>query len=112
MKLRLSGDWRWWSAATVGFALGVAGWLLLRDGLRTTPRASPPMHLLQRRMDELTGPSTVQVRHLGNGIVELAGRVEDPELEARLLSEASGVEGVAAVVSRLWGAGLPARGGG
>lgn len=108
MKPRLPADWRWWSAATAGLVAGAAGWLFLRDFLTDEDPPEPRTELLQRRMNELAGPGAVQVRHLGDGIVELVGRIADPELESLLLAEASRVRGVAAVVSRLWGTDLPA----
>lgn len=110
MKLDLLRGWRWWTAATAGVALGAAGWLLLRGA--PDERSGPlSMAVLRRRVAEMTDSGSVRVRHLGDGIVELVGRVDDPDLISSLLAEASSVEGVEVVVNRLWGVAPAADGG-
>lgn len=104
MKLGPSTGLRWWAAAAAGVTVGVTGWLLLRDLLEEG--AGPPqLTLLRRRVTEMAGAGRVRVRYLGDGIVELVGRIDDSELVSRLLTEAASVAGVEVVVNRLWGSG-------
>ena len=82
-------------------ALGLAGAALVAV-LRRPPTPTPSaVHLLDRVQGAGHG-ERVDVRHLGNGIFELVGRVPDQgtahEVEA-LVAETPGVSGV---VNRLW----------
>lgn len=100
-KLDLTGRWTWWAAATAGLLLGAGGWLLLRQ-LETDGRRRPRLWAVRGRVSKLAGAGRVRVRHLGGGIVELVGRIDDPELVSALVEEASRVEGVQVVLNRLW----------
>jgi hypothetical protein len=73
------------------------------------------LHLWRRSMDATPSPSTVEahvragggaddvgVRHLGEGVFELVGRVADQETARRLEDIAEETVGVVGVVNRLW----------
>ncbi len=62
----------------------------------------PDLVALQSRALDLALNADVEVRDLGDGIVELVGEVESPELARLLVETLSAAPGVAAVIDRLW----------
>ena len=92
---RRSGLWALLAGAGLGLALT---WLLRErsdaDGIDLVK--------IQNLVLGLAGNADVEVRQLGDGIVELVGKVDTPE-RARVLVESVGeAPGVRTVLDRLW----------
>lgn len=95
---------RWLPAAVAGAAIGVLGWLLVREGLgggNGSDALTVDLSALRARL-RAAGAEDVQVRPMAPGIVELVGRVDELPRAERLLDMASRTPGVEIVVNRLW----------
>ncbi len=90
--------WAWALGAGVGAGATLA-WLL-RSGRERLP--GPDLVALQSMALELSLDAQVEVRDLGDGIVELVGEVTSPELARLLVDTLAAVPGVEAVLDRLW----------
>ena len=91
---------RTWWPLVVGAALGLALAVLLRERSDTD---AVDLVSLQKRVLEWTGDTRVEVRHLGDGIIELVGEIEASAHAQSLVDALRDEPGVLAVLDRLWG---------
>ena len=90
--------WHWWALLS-GVGFGLAWVLLFRD---RADAGGPDVVALQDRVLGFTGDARVEVRHLGDGIVELVGEVDAPDIAGHLVESLADEPGVSAVLDRLW----------
>jgi hypothetical protein len=93
------GVGRYWLGALLSGT--VAGAIFLRLWRRSADEA-PTAPLLEHQLHSSGGTGDVAVRHLGDGVFELVGRVDDRETALRLERIVEETAGVAGVVNRLW----------